>query len=47
MRDEYGLELISGIFSSPAKSPPKAAASSRTGDTVTESESMDIQESEL
>jgi len=45
LRDEHGLEPISGIFSSPAKSPPKRGASSRTGDTVTESESMDIQES--
>jgi centromere protein C len=37
--DEHGLEPISGIFSSPEKSPPKR------GDTVTASESMDIQES--
>ncbi|KAF2688603.1 hypothetical protein K458DRAFT_475324 [Lentithecium fluviatile CBS 122367] len=47
VRDEHGLEPISGIFSSPAKSPPKRAPSSRTGDTVTESESMDIQESSI
>jgi hypothetical protein len=45
LRDEHGLEPISGIFSSPAKSPPKRGTSSRTGNTVTESESMDIQES--
>lgn len=38
-RDEHGIEAISGIFSSPAKSPPKR------GSTVTGSESMDIQES--
>lgn len=37
--DEHGLEPISGIFSSPEKSPPKR------GSTVTGSESMDIQES--
>jgi centromere protein C len=38
-RDEHGIEAISGIFSSPEKSPPKR------GSTVTGSESMDIQES--
>lgn len=37
--DEHGLEPISGIFSSPEKSPPKR------GSTVTASESMDIQDS--
>jgi hypothetical protein len=37
--DEHGLEPISGIFSSPEKSPPKR------GGTMTASESMDIQES--
>ncbi|EAT90894.2 hypothetical protein SNOG_01245 [Parastagonospora nodorum SN15] len=36
--DEHGLEPISGIFSSPEKSPPKR------GDAVNASESMDIQE---
>ncbi|KAF1923789.1 uncharacterized protein M421DRAFT_425490 [Didymella exigua CBS 183.55] len=40
-RDEHGIEAISGIFSSPAKSPPKR------GSTVTGSESMDIQESSI
>lgn len=39
VRDDNGLEPISGIFSSPEKSPPKR------GSTVTGSESMDIQES--
>ncbi|KAH7393057.1 kinetochore CENP-C fungal-like protein [Pyrenochaeta sp. MPI-SDFR-AT-0127] len=39
--DEHGLEPISGIFSSPEKSPPKR------GSTVTASESMDIQESSI
>lgn len=39
--DEHGLEPVSGIFSSPEKSPPK-----RSG-TVTASESMEIQESML
>jgi len=37
--DEHGLEALSGIFSSPEKSPPR-----RSG-TVTASESMDLQES--
>jgi len=37
--DEHGLEPISGIFSSPEKSPPKR------GDAGNASESMDIQES--
>ncbi|PSN68382.1 hypothetical protein BS50DRAFT_587562 [Corynespora cassiicola Philippines] len=47
LRDEYGLEPISGIFSSPEKSPPKRATGGRqTGGTVTESESMDIQEND-
>ncbi|KAF1917991.1 kinetochore CENP-C fungal-like protein [Ampelomyces quisqualis] len=39
--DEHGLEPISGIFSSPERSPPKR------GGTVTASESMDIQESSI
>ncbi|USP80556.1 hypothetical protein yc1106_07830 [Curvularia clavata] len=39
--DEHGLEPISGIFSSPEKSPPR-----RTGN-ATGSESMDIQESSI
>ncbi|KAH6431303.1 hypothetical protein HBI14_031720 [Parastagonospora nodorum] len=39
--DEHGLEPISGIFSSPEKSPPKR------GDAVNASESMDIQESSI
>ncbi|KAF2033501.1 hypothetical protein EK21DRAFT_98206 [Setomelanomma holmii] len=39
--DEHGLEPISGMFSSPEKSPPKR------GGTVTASESMDIQESSI
>ncbi|KAF1844663.1 cupin domain-containing protein [Cucurbitaria berberidis CBS 394.84] len=39
--DEHGLEPISGIFSSPEKSPPKR------GGTVTASESMEIQESSI
>lgn len=38
-RDEHGIEAISGIFSSPEKSPPKR------GSTITGSESMDLQES--
>ncbi|KAJ4348903.1 mitotic fidelity of chromosome transmission- protein [Ascochyta clinopodiicola] len=38
VRDDNGLEAISGIFSSPEKSPPKR------GSTNTASESMDIQE---
>jgi len=41
VRDEHGLEPISGIFSSPEKSPPKRA-SNRSGDTLTESESMEL-----
>ncbi|KAF9731907.1 cupin domain-containing protein [Paraphaeosphaeria minitans] len=41
VRDEHGLEPISGIFSSPEKSPPKRA-SNQTGGTLTESESMDL-----
>lgn len=45
LRDEYGLEPISGIFSSPQKSPPKRPAVDASGETVIESESMDIQES--
>ncbi|KZM26709.1 mitotic fidelity of chromosome transmission- protein [Ascochyta rabiei] len=40
-RDDNGLEAISGIFSSPEKSPPKR------GSTNTASESMDIQESSI
>ncbi|KAG9204790.1 hypothetical protein G6514_010021 [Epicoccum nigrum] len=40
-RDEHGIEAISGIFSSPEKSPPKR------GSTVTGSESMEIQESSI
>ncbi|KAJ4401724.1 mitotic fidelity of chromosome transmission- protein [Didymella pomorum] len=40
-RDEHGIEAISGIFSSPAKSPPKR------GSEMTGSESMDIQESSI
>ncbi|KAJ8109908.1 hypothetical protein OPT61_g7108 [Boeremia exigua] len=40
-RDEHGIEAISGIFSSPEKSPPKR------GSTATGSESMDIQESSI
>lgn len=39
--DEHGLEALSGVFSSPERSPPK-----RSG-TVTASESMDIQESSV
>ncbi|KAH7412167.1 cupin domain-containing protein [Phaeosphaeria sp. MPI-PUGE-AT-0046c] len=39
--DEHGLEPISGIFSSPEKSPPKR------GGTVTASESMELQESSI
>ncbi|KAF2443769.1 hypothetical protein P171DRAFT_432943 [Karstenula rhodostoma CBS 690.94] len=41
VRDEHGLEPISGIFSSPEKSPPKRA-SNQTGGTITDSESMDL-----
>jgi len=37
--DEHGLEPISGIFSSPERSPPKR------GGNATGSESMEIQES--
>ncbi|KAF1364089.1 hypothetical protein EJ07DRAFT_100840 [Lizonia empirigonia] len=40
-RDEHGIEAISGIFSSPEKSPLKC------GSTNTASESMDIQESSI
>ncbi|ORY10571.1 kinetochore CENP-C fungal-like protein [Clohesyomyces aquaticus] len=47
VRDEHGMEPISGIFSSPAKSPPKRGTARRTGGTVTTSESMDIQESPI
>ncbi|KAF1831065.1 hypothetical protein BDW02DRAFT_582393 [Decorospora gaudefroyi] len=39
--DEHGLEPISGIFSSPEKSPPKR------GGNATGSESMDLQESSI
>ncbi|KAF2792147.1 hypothetical protein K505DRAFT_326353 [Melanomma pulvis-pyrius CBS 109.77] len=45
-RDEHGMEPISGIFSSPEKSPPKRSAR-KTGGTVTDSESMDLQESPI
>ncbi|KAF2660210.1 hypothetical protein K491DRAFT_674981 [Lophiostoma macrostomum CBS 122681] len=46
VRDEHGMEPISAIFSSPAKSPPKRSASLRqTGGTVTDSESMDLDSS--
>ncbi|KAJ4347818.1 mitotic fidelity of chromosome transmission- protein [Didymosphaeria variabile] len=41
VRDEHGLEPISGIFSSPEKSPPRRV-SNRSGGTVTESESMEL-----
>ncbi|KAF2471291.1 uncharacterized protein BDR25DRAFT_260740 [Lindgomyces ingoldianus] len=47
VRDEHGMEPISGIFSSPVKSPPKRGSSRKTGGTVTTSESMDIQESTI
>ncbi|KAF9701190.1 hypothetical protein EKO04_000326 [Ascochyta lentis] len=40
-RDDNGLEAISGIFSSPDKSPPKR------GSTNNASESMDIQDSSI
>ncbi|KAH7117931.1 cupin domain-containing protein [Dendryphion nanum] len=46
VRDEYGMEPISGIFSSPEKSPPKRNAP-RSSRTMTDSESMDIQESSV
>ncbi|KNG51104.1 cupin domain-containing protein [Stemphylium lycopersici] len=39
--DEHGLEPISGIFSSPEKSPPKR------GENATGSESMELQESSI
>ncbi|KAL6707069.1 mitotic fidelity of chromosome transmission-related protein [Coniothyrium glycines] len=39
--DEHGLEALSGIFSSPEKSPPR-----RSGN-ITASESMDLQESTI
>jgi centromere protein C len=39
--DEHGLEPISGIFSSPEKSPPKRGGTA----TASASESMDMQES--
>ncbi|KAJ4289711.1 mitotic fidelity of chromosome transmission- protein [Kalmusia sp. IMI 367209] len=47
LRDEHGLEPISGIFSSPEKSPPRRGISSRTGGTLSGSESMDLQESSM
>ncbi|CAI6330421.1 unnamed protein product [Periconia digitata] len=47
VRDEHGLEPLSGIFSSPQKSPPKPSALDPSGGTVTDSESMDIQESSI
>ncbi|PVI08643.1 hypothetical protein DM02DRAFT_8212 [Periconia macrospinosa] len=47
VRDEYGLEPISGIFSSPQKSPVNRAALNPSGGTITESESMEIQESSI
>ena len=43
-RDEYGMEAISGIFSSPEKPSPRQSAR-KTGGTASGSESMDIQES--
>ncbi|KAF2640777.1 hypothetical protein P280DRAFT_507384 [Massarina eburnea CBS 473.64] len=46
VRDEHGLEPISGIFSSPQKSPPKRVASSGRNAT-SDSASMDIQESSV
>jgi hypothetical protein len=47
VRDEYGMEPVSGIFSSPAKPSPKHGSNSRSRETLTTSESMDIQESEF
>ncbi|KAF2491833.1 hypothetical protein BU16DRAFT_129754 [Lophium mytilinum] len=47
IRDEYGMEPLDGIFSSPEKSPPKRPAGRRSGGTVTTSESMEVQESSI
>ncbi|KAF2118980.1 kinetochore CENP-C fungal-like protein [Lophiotrema nucula] len=47
LRDEHGMEPISGIFSSPEKSPPKRDARRITEGTVTTSESMEIDESSI
>ncbi|KAF2736891.1 hypothetical protein EJ04DRAFT_551053 [Polyplosphaeria fusca] len=47
VRDEHGLEPLSGIFSSPEKSPPKRETRRATGGTVTTSESMDLDETEV
>lgn len=40
VRDEYGMEPVSGIFSSPEKSPVR-----RNDDTVSQSEPMDLVDS--
>ncbi|KAF2811671.1 uncharacterized protein BDZ99DRAFT_475198 [Mytilinidion resinicola] len=47
IRDEYGMEPLDGIFSSPEKSPPKRPTGRRSGGTVTTSESMEVQESSV
>ena len=42
IRDEHGMEAISGIFSSPAKSPARRSPGTRqAASTVTGSDSMD------
>jgi centromere protein C len=50
IRDEYGLEPIEGIFSSPAKSPEKSPAKNNgaaQNSTITTEEEMDIGNSTL
>ncbi|KAL1622299.1 mitotic fidelity of chromosome transmission-related protein [Neofusicoccum ribis] len=44
VRDEYGMEPIDGIFSSPEKSPPKRANARQQDRTLTSSD-MDVQQS--
>ncbi|GME26989.1 cupin domain-containing protein [Neofusicoccum parvum] len=43
VRDEYGMEPIDGIFSSPEKSPPKRANARQQDKTLTSSD-MDVQQ---
>ncbi|KAF2205403.1 hypothetical protein GQ43DRAFT_437029 [Delitschia confertaspora ATCC 74209] len=47
LRDEHGMEPVSGIFSSPAKPTPRVSSGRKTSGTVTTSESMDVQESTI
>jgi centromere protein C len=43
-RDEYGMENIEGIFSSPEKSPVRRDVPNASNDTVIGSEGMSMDE---